>query len=508
MARLRSVLSFGLPPSGAMLILAAAAVVGIGIIVAWALPQALAPVLVVALALNAYAAYRWPRATVVVAALSTFTEPVLLPAVLPAGVQLRPLGVSEPMLVVTALVIGVHAVRRGTFVPAFRDPILAFGALFVAVAVVSAVVNAVPVTVAVLGIFVTVDALAVYFVARMLPFERRSVTLAVSAIVGLVLIAALFGIAQIVLHPDLLGFASFAGRFGEGGRITSFLGNPNMVAAAIGLALPFPLYGTRHFAERRHRRMAFAVVVVLVLALLLTFSRGAWIAVVLGILIGTAIFDRRAMGVFLVALVLAYGTSIIIPRHVLIPAAEVPNYFPEEGGAASIIDTTVDRFGSVYERRDLRMRFIVEGVPIVSDHPWLGVGPGRYGGAAATIIPSPVYDEYDTGLYGFRTVHNFWLHMAGEVGALGTAVFVAMGVGLAIRFGRHARRSRHLDFALFAGASTAVIVVGLNSMTEMIFEGNLPAIPLWLVFGMVSVLAPAVAHRLLPDQASPGSGGG
>jgi len=463
---------------------------------AWLAPPLLLVLAVAALALAGYAAHRWPVPTLVVATLAVLADPVLIPSLLPDSIQLGPIGASEPLLAVSGLVITVDAVRRRAFVPAIRDPLLPLLVAFTAVAVVSAILNATPARVALLGIVMTVDAFAVYFLARMLPIGRRGIAVVIGTMVAVAAAVSVVGLLQIMLHPDLLGFGSFAGRFGEGGRITSFLGNPNMVAAVVGFTLPFPLFGARHLSTSRGRRLAFAVLVAFCLALLLTFSRGAWLAVLLGALVGILVFDRRALMTLVGAVAIAWMLSVVMPRHVLLAQADIPTYFPESG-SPNIIDSTLDRLDEVYESRDLRMRFIREGLVIVQDNPVIGVGPGRYGGAATSIIPSPVYEEYDTGLYGFRTVHNFWLHLLGEVGVVGTAIFLTLIAGLLLRFVGAARDARHVGnpgaFLLFAGTGTAIVISTLNNATEMIFEGNFPSFVVWLVVGLASLLAPSAA---------------
>lgn len=458
------------------------------------------------LAVVGYMAHRWPLATLVTSALVVLADPVVIRTVLPDSIELGPIGASEPMLAVTGAVIAVDAIRKGTFWPALRDPLVPLMILFVGVAVVSALANATPPRVAALGIVMTVDAVAVYFLARMVPATERHVWIAIGTIVGVALVASVIGILQVLLHPDLFGFSSFAGRFGEGGRITSFLGNPNMVAAVIGFTLPFPLFATRKLPASRDRWVAFAVTVVFALALLLTFSRGAWLAVGLGVIVSVLLLDWRALLTLIVALLIGWLVTIVMPRNLLVAQADLPLYFPEDG-APSIIDSTLDRLDEVYERRDLRMRFIREGLPVVADNPILGVGPGRYGGAASAIIESPVYGDYGTGLYGFRTVHNFWLHLYGEVGAIGGAVFVMAILGIWIRLVKNARAAVDSHrFVILAGAATAVSVVTVNNMTEMIFEGNFPGFVVWLIFGLASTLAPTVgifARPRMPESGSP-----
>jgi len=460
---------------------------------AWLAPPLFPVLAIAALGFTAYATHRWPLPTLLVATMAVLADPVLLPSMLPDSIEFGPIGASEPLLAVSGIVIAIDAVRRRAFVPALRDPVFALLLVFTAVALLSAAVNATPPAVALLGIVMTVDAFAVYFIARMLPIDRRGVGVVVTTAVLVSAVVSVTGLLQIILHPDLLGFASFAGRFGEGGRITSFLGNPNMVAAVVGFTIPFPLFGARHLATARLRRIAFGLLVLFGLALLLTFSRGAWLAVGIGAIAGILVFDPRAAFTLVAAFALAWLVSIVMPRNLLIAEADLALYFPG-GGEPSIVDSTVDRFNEVYERRDLRMRFIREGLVVVQDNVLLGVGPGRYGGAATSIIASPVYEEYDTGLYGFRTVHNFWLHLLGEVGVLGTAVFLTIVAGLSLRFARAAREARresdHIAFVLFAGTGTAIAISAMNNATEMIFEGNFPSFVIWLVIGAVSLLAP------------------
>jgi putative inorganic carbon (hco3(-)) transporter len=458
----------------------------------------------------AWVAVRWPLAALVGSSLGVLADPVLVRTALPDAVEMGPIGASEPMLAIVGIVIVARAVRDGRFWPALRDPLLWLLVAFVVVAAVSALVNAVPPVVALVGIVMTVDAMAVYFLARMLPITVSGAERAVIAVVVVVLVAAVIGIMQVLLHPDLFGFASFAGRFGEGGRITSFLGNPNMVAAVVGFALPFPLLAAHRLPGQRERRIAFGVLAVFCLALLLTFSRGAWLAVVIGVVVSVAIIDWRALGTMALALALAWLVTILMPRNLLVAEGDLPLYFPESG-APSIIDSTLDRLDEVYERRDLRMTFIREGLPIVADNPILGVGPGRYGGAASAILPSPVYEQYDAGLYGFRTVHNFWLHLFGEVGLVGGIAF-ALGIFVVwLRFVLAALREvEPRRFVLYAGAATAVSVVTVNNVTEMLFEGNFPGFVFWLVFGAISALLPpfALARRRSRDTPTDASSAG
>ena len=511
----------GLPALDGRVMVVLAAVVAVAFALgARSSPAGFLALAVAVLAVAAFAAMRWPLPTLVASAILTTVDLKISPRLLPAGLDAFPIGLSEPLLAVVGLSIAIGAVRRGTFLGAFRDPVLPLALLFVGLAVVSAVVNATPPVVALLGIVMTLDALAIYFTVRMVPLDERAATAAIAAIVLAVVAAAVFGLVQAVLGPDLLGFTAFRGNHGEGARITSFFGNPNMLAAGIGLAIPFALFASLRLENARWRWAARVALFVLACALLLTFSRGAWLAVALGGIIGGLLVDWRAVPLLVLTVALAWGAVTVMPRATFPERAAGAQTDDGERGSESgggrtndgegggeggttpdadgpsIVDSTIQRLGDL----GTRGRYLREGIPIILDHPFLGVGPGRYGGAAAKIIPSPVYEEYGTRLFGYRTVHNFWLHLLGEAGALGTAVFLTIIAGLLIRFVRAARTATGPRFVVLAGATTMLLVAVFHSFAEMIFEGNMPMLIIWLILGIASLLAPSLRLMRRPEQ--------
>jgi O-antigen ligase len=465
---------------------------------------------------TAYAAYHWPRATLVAVAVTTLLDPAVAVRMLPRSIADGPIGVSEPLLLVAGLVALTRAGRTGVVIAA-RDPTIMLAGGFVGVSIVSAVVNRVPPHVAVAGIVMTVDAMAIFFVWRALRPSPEAGVRAMTAIVAAGVAVALFGIGQVVVAPNLLGFERFALRPGDVGRITSILGNPNLLAPILAFLLPFPIFAAVRLADRRHRAIALAAALILLVALALTFSRGSWIAAALGIGLGALLVDWRgllaALGVAAVAAVIV----VALPHHLVASDLEPPNAAPaasapavEPSPDASTPPATPpptpappDPFAGM-SSEEIRLTFLGDGLHIVRDNLVLGVGPGRYGGAVAKIFPSPVYEEYGTTIGHFRTVHNFWLHLVVEVGVVGVTLVLTIVVALVIRFARTARRSTGPVSVVLAGAATAAIVASLNSTTEMVLEGNIPAVLLWLVLGIGAALAPDPGLGLLRPRRSEG----
>ena len=457
------------------------------------------------LLLVAYAAYRWPRAAIVGAALTTLLDPVVAARVIPGSLAAGPIGISEPILAVTGLAVLASASKGGLRIRT-AEPTYALIGLFVAVCVLSAIVNRVPPHVAGLGIVMTIDALAIFVVWRALRPSEDAAWRAVIAVVLAALVVAIIGIGQIVLDADLLGFARSQNR-SDIGRVTSFLGNPNIAGLVLAFCVPFPLFAAARPSSERMRWVWGAAGFVLVLALVLTFSRGAWAAAGIGMVVGGLLIDWRALALFVVLAAASFALLPVLPQAdpVAVAPAATPIASPPAPEATPAptprpTPPPAIRLGGKHRlnSEESRLYFLNNGLEVVADHPALGVGPGRYGGAVARIFPSPVHDEYATEFGVLRTVHNFWLHLTAEVGVAGVTVFLAIVVALLVRFVRAARRSGGSRFVVLAGAATSLVVIGANNATEMLFEGNIPAVLIWLILAIGSVLAPDPALGILP----------
>jgi O-antigen ligase len=481
----------------------AAIAIGLGVLVIGAAYLSTAAFLIAGFALLGLlglASVRWPRVMLIVLVLS----PALVD--LYAGERLLPEEFrsvsrffSEALLVLMTLALAWVGARRGTLVTALRHPFTGAVAVFGAISVASAIVNAVPPAVAVAGLLFTLDAAILFYLPRMVGYSQEDAQRAMWAIAGVVALTSLLAIGQALLSPDLLGVTPVAGMSGEGVRFGSLVRNPNILGTLIGMALPFTLFSLVRMPRDRRWWTTFGMAFALVLALLLTYSRGSWLGVAVGFGVVVLIIDRRALVAFGVVVVLAYVAAVVMPKGIL--AGGSPSYDP--------FATTVNRFNAVGDGRDLRTLFIVNALPIVADHPILGVGPGRYGGAAASVFGSPVHVRYGTDLLltNQQTADNFWLHMGVEGGVLGFSAFLAM-IGTAliqpIRALRGASGSR---FSVPAGVVSATAVVCVATVTTMLLEGNTAAFLFWFLLGIGSMAGPEATRTGDPGGAATASAG-
>ncbi len=356
--------------------------------------------------LLAYATVRWPRPVIVLVVLSPILDRYVVAGLMPPRMATVTNNLSEGLLLGVGLILAIRAWRDGRLVEAFRYPSTVAFIAFIAVALVSALLNGVPANIAAIGLIFTIDAAACFYLPRLVGFSLRDALGAIGAIVAVIAVAAVIALAQALLSPTLFGLSPVAGRFGEVYRLASIFGDPNVFGAFLIAAVPFLLLAATRLSSRRLRWAAGAIVFIVMLALWLSFSRGSWVALIVGGGVILAILDRRALALGIAVVVVSFLTAVTMPRDLLVPRAGSGTVVPEE--RPNLVDSTVDRVNAVREGQDLRTLFALNALPILRDHPVIGVGPGRYGGAVANTYPTPIYREYrdERAVQGSDAAHH------------------------------------------------------------------------------------------------------
>jgi O-antigen ligase len=279
--------------------------------------------------------------------------------------------------------------------------------------------------------------------------ERASVAqLLAGALAGITVVTA-YGLGiYLFTSPPLDPF--------EGSLLHQPLGYANALGIldAIGVLLAVGLA----FAARRRsaRAAALAPLVVLVPALLLTSSRGAWLALVVGLaalaLLRGAPIEQRALGLVL----LAAGTA-----------------------AVAVLAVTGDLTRLVSENR---MRYWEVAWADYREHPLLGSGAGTFG---------EFWLDHGTGPGFTRTAHSLYLQSLAELGPVGLVLALAVVAVPLVALALSPRRDPLVATAT-AGYVTYVVHAGVD------WDWEMPAVTLAGLFCGASVL---VATR--PDVVRP-----
>lgn len=123
---------------------------------------------------------------------------------------------------------------------------------------------------------------------------------------------------------------------------------------------------------------------------------------------------------------------------------------------------------SEYSKEATRARSYLLTIPVVLDAPLFGQGPGRFAGWVATKTDSPVHEEFEIDSLGISSLDVFYPHIAGELGLIGTGLWVSILLSLAYRNYRMLKASDDEKTAAISltvvMASAFLIVAGFWTM--------------------------------------------
>jgi O-antigen ligase len=220
------------------------------------------------------------------------------------------------------------------------------------------------------------------------------------------LLAAIAAIVSVLAVLEMVGI--IPGQFPRSGtdfnRAAVGFGQPNGLGLFLAIVIPLVVYLARH-GEARTKLAAQIALPITLLGLFSTFSRAAWVALLIGS--GALLFARGArftLRVWLIAIL--FGAAV------------------EIGSGGALRDTAERTAGDWSIQQRLLLQ--ATGIFMFIENPVLGVGPGAY----ADHIDR--YSALNTELFDVQpTPHNAYVQMLAETGAGGFIAFVAfLGAGL------------------------------------------------------------------------------
>lgn len=243
------------------------------------------------------------------------------------------------------------------------------------------------------------------------------------------------------ISQALLGFYQFFSRIGPEGfiifgrfiRAYGSFAQPNPYGGYLGLVLPLAysifVQGTRHKAQGVRLETSLPLApcplplwllsgfgfLLMGTAMLMSWSRGAWLGFAAAFVVMNFVRSRRAMAFFAIALLLG-ALLLLLGGLQLIPAVLVKRFteFLPYLGLFDIrgIEVTPENWPIVE-----RMAHWQAGWYMFTDHPWLGVGIGNY----ASAYPAHALPGWDNPL---GHAHNYYLNIAAEGGLVGLCTYL------------------------------------------------------------------------------------
>lgn len=239
-------------------------------------------------------------------------------------------------------------------------------------------------------------------------------------------------------------------------RMESTLGHPNVLGAYI-ILLIFPLIMLTIKENRTNYKIFNIVLIILLLVnLALSQSRNSWLALVLGCIILSILYNWR----FLLIIVGAGALSLLSPK-ILYRLSQFNSSRLNEG----------------------RINIWKTAVEMIKDHPILGIGNGNF---------TELYDSYVErfpqyrmeGYEGFPT-HNSYLKMLTELGIPGIIAFMVM-LFLVVKRVIYVYLNSDGKIKLFYTGLVASLVtfLGLNLFDNMLFAPKVTTY-FWIFVAMI-----------------------
>ena len=349
----------------------------------------------------------------------------------------------------------------------------------------AALLHAVPPLVAALGGLALFKGLLAGQLAARSPLDRARLDRFLASLAWLCASLALVALAQRLGGRPVfavMGLDDYFLRY-AGGKAPSIFFNHNalghvlVMGGALALALALVARGPAR------RRMALCAAICLA-GLLVSASREGWIGAAAGLLLAPLLLRSRrllqlglttSLGLVLGA-ALVYGSSETMRAEIARRSAGVVSGWQ---------DFELGFQGQRY-RGEYRVYALLKSAEVWRDQPWLGTGPGRFGGQVALRYPSPVYARYDflplNGVY--YPLDVFWARLLTEWGLIGAGCYL-WAFGLVLLACLQAARAPD---ALARAVGLSGIIVWAAVLVFGIFapalEDPLVAIPFWAWGGL------------------------
>jgi O-antigen ligase len=350
------------------------------------------------------------------------------------------------------------------------------------------------------------EGLVIFFLTTNVVRTRVAVRNATWALVAALAFLGALTLLQAVTHRYYTTFFGFAHTsydfyygFVPSPRYQGPIGDPNYFAQVLVLAVPLALVLAATATTQWKRWVAIVSSVFIVAGIVLTYSRGAVVAlavIVVGLLALRQIKARHLLvGIVALAVVIAS-----VPSY----RARVASLTSVQGANAQAGSQDASPDQSVRARAtEMRAALLA-----VESHPFLGLGPGGFPlhyQEYALQVGGEVHEHVkfgpDKGQEPERQAHDLYLSVATDNGGIGLVVFLAI-IFVTMRSLLRARReSLAAEDASTAALASGYVLAILGFMTAGIFLSLAYERYYWLLLA----LATALVRAPRPASATPAS---
>ncbi|WP_188206913.1 O-antigen ligase family protein [Alkalibacillus aidingensis] len=333
--------------------------------------------------------------------------------------------------------------------------------------------------------------------------KREYVTFAITFFIAMTIMTT-YGVLQFAFDWNLNKAGLYA-LIDAHGRVQSFTNNPNYWAGLINFVLPIVLLLSVVWAKDKRLQLGlFALFSLLVVNQIFTYTRSAWVIMVLAILMAFLFlprkFFKKAIKVhilipIILLTVVVYNLPDVEERtrsSVFVIQSFIPDSVTQGALGGGVADpeeeekTEEDRFTEGMGTAAVASRTTLwkTGLTMYQENPVLGVGVGNYSTNYKDIVTRypNLYVGHDT-----YSVHNSFIKVMAETGTIGIIAFLAIYIYYYLYIGELYLRNRQdltsqvLLIGLFIGSGT---FMGQNLANNLVFIPQINVI-FWLVSALL-----------------------
>ncbi len=223
-----------------------------------------------------------------------------------------------------------------------------------------------------------------------------------------VFLLSLHGIYQYIIAVPIPSSWVSQTETGVRTRVFSLTGSPNIFGSLLVMAAPTAAACMYYFKNGWLKFLALCATGAICLSILFTFSRGAWVGLVVAILLFALYLDKRLLGLMGMAMA---AVLVLVPSI----TSRLTYLFTNDYAEASAIGGRA-------------LRWEVGRNLLHENSPWLGFGLGRFGGAVA--MNNQVLDKTEEFEYFY--MDNYYLKTLVEMGYLGIIFYIVALVAFVI----------------------------------------------------------------------------
>jgi O-antigen ligase len=255
------------------------------------------------------------------------------------------------------------------------------------------------------------------------------------------------------------------------GRVVSTLENPNVLAEYLILIIPFAIVSL-FLAKQTKTRMPYMICIICtVLCLVYTWSRGSWLGFIISSAILFIILNKKAIVVYLGALVLVPFAPVVLPETII-------NRFTSIGNITEA--STSYRVSIWIASLNMIKKYLLEGI---------GVGIESF---------KLVYPGFAlAGIEAAPHSHSLYLQVCVESGIVGFSILILI-IFFFVQYCFTAMKKANEKYnkLLIAGGMCAVFGFLLNGFTDFVWYNY----RVYLMFWMVVAVTVAICRFSLKNQ--------